>query len=298
MERLLTTEEIAEYLRVDVVTIRRLINRSELSAYRIGGEYRFTEADLDNYLQRQRVGVKSIDTGLLAGTIDAGPLFAWIDKAFQGKKTSPANVIERDRFDRFTEQARRVLNLSQEEAQRFHHNYIGTEHLLLGLVREGEGVAGQVLANLGVELNKVRSAVEVIIGRSDRIASGNIGLTPRAKKVIELAVDEARRLDHHYIGTEHLLLGLLREGEGIAADVLEKLGVTLEKARTEVLQILSKQAENEAVPVPPVPPEATSLLSEGEQGLVCSSCSAHSPVYFLYCFNCGQALKPTSDTGL
>jgi ATP-dependent Clp protease ATP-binding subunit ClpC len=145
-----------------------------------------------------------------------------------------------DRFDKFTERARRVLTLAQEEALRFNHNYIGTEHLLLGLVREGEGVAAKVLANLGVELNKVRSAVEFIIGRGDRAVMGEIGLTPRAKKVIELAVDEARRLGHQYIGTEHLLLGLVREGEGIAAGVLESLGVSLDKVRAEVTRILSQ----------------------------------------------------------
>jgi ATP-dependent Clp protease ATP-binding subunit ClpC len=149
-------------------------------------------------------------------------------------------VNDRDRFDKFTERARKVLSLAQEEAQRFNHNYIGTEHLLLGLVREGEGVAAKVLSNLGVELNKVRSAVEFIIGRGDRIVLGEIGLTPRAKKVIELAVDEARRLNHHYIGTEHLLLGLVREGEGIAAGVLESLGVNLEKVRTQTIQVLSQ----------------------------------------------------------
>jgi ATP-dependent Clp protease ATP-binding subunit ClpC len=145
-----------------------------------------------------------------------------------------------DRFDKFTERARRVLTLAQEEAQRFNHNYIGTEHLLLGLVREGDGVAAKVLANLGVELNKVRSAVEFIIGRGDRSTMGEIGLTPRAKKVIELAVDEARRLNHHYIGTEHILLGLVREGEGIAAGVLESLGVNLERVRAETTRILSQ----------------------------------------------------------
>jgi ATP-dependent Clp protease ATP-binding subunit ClpC len=145
-----------------------------------------------------------------------------------------------DRFDKFTERARRVLTLAQEEAQRFNHNYIGTEHLLLGLVREGDGVAAKVLSNLGVELSKVRSAVEFIIGRGDRAATGEIGLTPRAKKVIELAVDEARRLSHHYIGTEHLLLGLVREGEGIAASVLESLGVNLERVRAETTRILSQ----------------------------------------------------------
>ena len=147
-----------------------------------------------------------------------------------------------DRFDKFTERARKVLTLAQEEAQRFNHNYIGTEHLLLGLVREGEGVAAKVLANMGVELNKVRSAVEFIIGRGDRMVMGEIGLTPRAKKVIELAVDEARRLNHHYIGTEHLLLGLVREGEGIAAGVLESLGVSLDKVRAQVIHVLSQSS--------------------------------------------------------
>jgi ATP-dependent Clp protease ATP-binding subunit ClpC len=145
-----------------------------------------------------------------------------------------------ERFDKFTERARKVLTLAQEEATRFNHNYIGTEHILLGLVREGEGVAAKVLSNLGVELNRVRSAVEFIIGRGDRPTTGEIGLTPRAKKVIELAVDEARRLGHHYIGTEHLLLGLVREGEGIAAGVLESLGVNLEKVRTQTIQVLSQ----------------------------------------------------------
>src|ERR1041385_1212698 len=147
-----------------------------------------------------------------------------------------------DRFDKFTERARKVLQLAQEEAQRFNHNYIGTEHLLLGLVREGEGVAAKVLGNLGVELNKVRSAVEFIIGRGDRTVAGDIGLTPRAKKVIELSVDEARRLNHHYIGTEHLLLGLVREGEGIAAGVLESLGVSLDKVRQQVNYVLNQSS--------------------------------------------------------
>ena len=156
-----------------------------------------------------------------------------------------------DKFDKFTERARKVLSLAQEEAQRFNHNYIGTEHLLLGLVREGDGVAAKVLNNLGVELNKVRSAVEFIIGRGDRVVLGEIGLTPRAKKVIELAVDEARRMGHHYIGTEHLLLGLLREGEGIAAGVLASLGVSLEGARSAVMQALaSHSAAIEELPTP------------------------------------------------
>ena len=146
---------------------------------------------------------------------------------------------DRDRFDKFTERARKVLQLAQEEAQRLHHNYIGTEHLLLGLVREGEGVAGKVLTSLGVDLEKVRKAVEDIIGRGDRIVLGEIGLTPRAKKVIELAVDEARLLNHHYIGTEHLLLGLIREGEGIGARVLESFGLNLQEVRARTMHVLN-----------------------------------------------------------
>ena len=152
------------------------------------------------------------------------------------------------RFEKFSERARRVLSLAQEEAQRFNHNYIGTEHILLGLVRETEGVAARVLANLGVDLNKVRSAVEFIIGRGERPAQGEIGLTPRAKKVVELAVDEARRMNHTYIGTEHLLIGLLREGEGVAAGVLESLGVTLDKVRAETQRILSQSAPTASGP--------------------------------------------------
>jgi len=155
-----------------------------------------------------------------------------------GRSETQASRSGGDRFDKFTERARKVLTLAQEEATRFNHNYIGTEHLLLGLVREGEGVAAKVLGNLGVELDRVRGAVEFIIGRGDRMIVGEIGLTPRAKKVIELAVDEARRLGHHYIGTEHLLLGLVREGEGIAAGVLESLGVNLEKVRKETIAVL------------------------------------------------------------
>src|SRR5436853_1475817 len=158
-------------------------------------------------------------------------------------------MSDRDRFDKFTERARKVLSLAQEEAQRFQHNYIGTEHLLLGLVREGEGVAAKVLNSLGVDLQKVRSSVEFNIGRGDRIVLGEIGLTPRAKKVIELAVDEARRLNHHYIGTEHLLLGLVREGQGIAAGVLESLGVNLEKVRTQTIQILSRSSDAQIVEI-------------------------------------------------
>jgi ATP-dependent Clp protease ATP-binding subunit ClpA len=144
-----------------------------------------------------------------------------------------------DKFEKFTEQARTVFSLAQEEAARFNHNYIGTEHILLGLVKEGEGVAARVLANLGVSLPKVRSAVEFIIGRGDGLVVGEPSLTPRTKKVIELAMDEARQLQSSTIGTEHLLLGIIREGGGIAAGVLESLGVGLERVHRRVMQAIT-----------------------------------------------------------
>ncbi len=144
------------------------------------------------------------------------------------------------RFEKFSERARRVLTLAQEEAQHLNHSYIGTEHILLGLLREEEGVAAKVLTNLSVSLSKVRSGVEFIIGHGEKPSTGEIGLTPRAKRVIELAIDEARNLGHNYIGTEHLLLGLLHEGGGVAAGVLDSFGITLEQVRAETTRILSQ----------------------------------------------------------
>ncbi len=141
------------------------------------------------------------------------------------------------RFDKFNDQARMVLHYAQEEAQRLEHGYIGTEHLLLGLVHEENNTASTVLRALGIELAKIRSAVEIIIARGAKVETAQTGLTRRSKKVIELAVDEARRLGYHYISTEHMLLGLLREGEGIGASVLESQGVNLEKVRMKVAQI-------------------------------------------------------------
>ncbi len=138
----------------------------------------------------------------------------------------------------FTEQVDSILERAQEEARRFQHNYIGTEHLLLGMVREDEGVAGAVLHNLGVNLTRVRNAVEFIIGRGDRITLGEIGLTPRSKKILELASKESQRMNTTYIGTEHLLLGMIEEGEGIAAGVLNSLGVYPQNVRAETIRIL------------------------------------------------------------
>ncbi len=146
------------------------------------------------------------------------------------------------RFEKFSERARRALTRAQEEAQRFGHNYIDTEHILLGLIAEEDSVASKVLANMGVLPNKIRAAVEFVVGRGERSAIGEVGLTPRAKRVIELAVDEARRLNHSYIGTEHLLLGLLRDREGAAVGVLESFGITFDKAQAEINSVLSQSA--------------------------------------------------------
>ena len=141
-------------------------------------------------------------------------------------------------FERFTDRARRVVVLAQEEARMLHHNDIGTEHILLGLIGEGEGVAAKALESLGISLEAVRQEVEEIIGRGQQAPPGHIAFTPRAKKVLELALREAQQLGHNYIGTEHILLGLIREGEGVAAQVLVKLGADLERVRQQVIQLL------------------------------------------------------------
>ena len=143
--------------------------------------------------------------------------------------------------NRFTERAQRVILIAQEEAKRLNHDYVGTEHILLGLIALGEGVAAQVLANLGVDLRRVRSEIEKIVGTGDNVMLlGEIPFTPRAKKVLEYAVEEAQHMGHSYVGTEHLLLGLIREEEGVAARVLENLGLRLDVVREEVLNLLGE----------------------------------------------------------
>ena len=142
-------------------------------------------------------------------------------------------------FERFTDRARRVVVLAQEEARMLSHNYIGTEHILLGLIHEGEGVAAKALESLDISLEAVRAQVEEIIGQGQQAPSGHIPFTPRAKKVLELSLREALQLGHSYIGTEHILLGLIREGEGVAAQVLQKLGADLNRVRQQVIQLLS-----------------------------------------------------------
>jgi ATP-dependent Clp protease ATP-binding subunit ClpA len=142
-------------------------------------------------------------------------------------------------FERFTDRARRVVVLAQEEARMLNHNYIGTEHILLGLIHEGEGLAAKALESLGISLDAVRQQVEEIIGQGQQAPSGHIPFTPRAKKVLELSLREALQLGDNYIGTEHILLGLIREGDGVAAQVLVRLGAELNRVRQQVIQLIS-----------------------------------------------------------
>lgn len=151
-------------------------------------------------------------------------------------------------FERFTERARRVVLLAQEEAKRLNHSAVGTEHILLGIIREGEGVASKTLESLNISPGRLRAEIESAIGRGDRAPYEEVAFTPRAKSVLELALDEARRLGHNYIGTEHLLLGLIREGEGVAARVLEGMGADLERVRAQVVYLLGEDASGKELP--------------------------------------------------
>src|SRR5262245_42920869 len=154
-------------------------------------------------------------------------------------------------YERFTDRARKVMQLANQEAQRFNHEYIATEHILLGLVKEGSGVAANVLKNLDIDLRKIRLEVEKIVQSGpDRVRMGKLPQSPRAKKVIEYSIEEARNLNHNYVGTEHLLLGLLREQDTVAAQVLVNLGLKLEGVRQEVLKLLGHS------PTSPLPRQA------------------------------------------
>ncbi|WP_375386737.1 ATP-dependent Clp protease ATP-binding subunit [uncultured Microbacterium sp.] len=170
-------------------------------------------------------------------------------------------------FERFTDRARRVVVLAQEEAKMLNHNYIGTEHILLGLIHEGEGVAAKALESLGISLDAVREQVQDIIGQGQQQPTGHIPFTPRAKKVLELSLREALQLGHNYIGTEHILLGLIREGEGVAAQVLVKLGADLNKVRQQVIQLLSGYQGKEPAAVSGAAHDATPNAQGGSQVL-------------------------------
>ena len=202
-------------------------------------------------------------------------------------------------FERFTDRARRVVVLAQEEARTLDHNYIGTEHILLGLVREGEGVAASALEALGISPADIRGDLEAIIGRGDLAPVGNIPFTPRAKKVLELSLREALQLGHNYIGTEHILLGLVREGEGVGAEVLAKRGATLELVRAEVMTLVAGVEGSEAaaelrVHEEPRCPKCRAPLSESASyrtlDVSSSQGSETRAVTFAFCRSCGTWL--------
>jgi excisionase family DNA binding protein len=295
----LSLDEAAYILSLDRTTVAKYLRERTLFGFQIGREWLIPEEELRAYVSR-----------VYRTAAQGGPEEREAQPAGNENAPRPVDVIQRNlfgklfprgkdreklsplsRFDKFSDRARRVLTLAQEEATRFSHNYIGTEHILLGLIREDEGVAAVVLSQLEIDLQRVRHAVEHIIGRGDGPAIGEIGLTPRSKKAIELAVDEARQLNHHYVGTEHLLLGLIREGNGIAAGVLESLGVTLEGVRAQTIQVLAQSGGLVPTSPPKVPTEAAALIAEGEAGRSCPRCAAVSPAYFHYCFNCGERLE-------
>jgi ATP-dependent Clp protease ATP-binding subunit ClpC len=224
-----------------------------------------------------------------------------------------------DVFERFTDRARRVVVLAQEEARLLDHNYIGTEHLLLGLIQEQDGVAAKALVAMGVRLETVRSQVEEMIGRGHDVPRGHIPFTPRAKKVLELSLREALQLGHNYIGTEHILLGLVREGDGVAAQVLNNLMVNLDRVRQTVIQLLSGYQASTGEPhpserVPGAISEPAFVPAEGQSGPRCPGCRgelAETAVHrtlevpseeedgetvsvrLLFCKTCGRALGTT-----
>ena len=208
-------------------------------------------------------------------------------------------------FERFTDRARRVVVLAQSEARLLNHNYIGTEHILLGLIQEGEGVAASALESLGIPLDTARAQVEEIIGQGQFAPTGHIPFTPRAKKVLEYSLREAKQLGHNYIGTEHILLGLIREGDGVGAQVLQKLGADFQGVRQAVIGLLSGYTGDpttESVPRAETPaaeaplcPQCTSPLARTAAYLVRdvpdSEREGHStPVTFVYCRSCGTSL--------
>ena len=221
-------------------------------------------------------------------------------------------------FERFTDRARRVVVLAQEEARLLNHNYIGTEHVLLGLIREGEGVAPRALDALGISLEAVRGQVEEIVGQGQAAPAGHIPFTARAKKVLELSLREALQLGHNYIGSEHLLLGLVREGEGVAAQVLQKLGADLDQVRQTVIRLLTGytggkepasagesgrevsmapvEAPEEGEGVGPRCPTCRAWLGQGGRaastviGLPDATGGEPRSVVFVFCGRCGRVL--------
>jgi excisionase family DNA binding protein len=213
---LLTSEDVARYLNVEVITVRRLVQRGELAAYKIGGEFRFSRDDVDAYLERQYLPAQP-------DLLD-----------------SLGETATRDHLHHFTKRARHAFTFALDEARRLRHPQLGPEHLLLGLIRETEGVAGKALRDLGVTLESARYQVQALItpGKLPKSSSATVVLHNSVKEVLEHAVKESHQLQHTYVGTEHLLLGLLRD-ENIA-DILDNLNAPPEKVRESVIRLVTE----------------------------------------------------------
>lgn len=211
MEPLMTTEEVAEILRIDAVTVRRLVARGELPAYRIAGEFRFSTTGLESFIESQRV------------------VF------------NPATTMQ---MGKFTERARKVLSLANEEARGYNHREVGPEHLLLAVQRVEDSVGARTLRDIGVQPAQVRASIEAAHPVDAQSISGvPIGMSAQGKDTMELAVQEARSLDHHYLGTEHFVLALLRQEDSLAGRVLSATGATYEAARKHIEQTLQSKEE-------------------------------------------------------
>lgn len=212
---LMTSEDVAEYLKLEVTTVRRLVNRGELSAYRLGGEYRFTQDDIDQYLKRQYAPAKG---GLL-------------ERLGLGRR-------KQNRFDHLTKRAVRAVDFAYQEARRSQHPYVGIEHLLLGLIHDEEGLAGRVLHELGVSFELTYEVVQSIIPTQGELIGDCWPLHKAFKQVMEQADQEAAALEHAYIGTEHLLLALVKHTDGTFGYVWQRIGVTPRRVNDETLRVL------------------------------------------------------------
>ncbi len=294
----LTLDEAAYVLGLDRTTVAKYLRENLLFGYQVGREWFVPEEELRAYvrraaesrrqeMQRDQIGSPGAEQWSLGEWIRTNPVLV-------GTRGLRSRV-----FERFTERARTAMSLAQQEAIRLGHNRIGTEHLLLGLMSESQGRAARALANLGLTLEQVRSAVEARVGRGNLQPGARLSLTPRVRQALGAAVEEARRLGHRSIDTEDLLLGLLREGEGIAVGVLTSLGPSLERLRAETLRVIEQQIgrgdeSGVETSLPPVPEEAASLVGSDQPATTCPGCGARSPAYFRFCFHCGRRLQPTT----
>lgn len=248
---LLTTAEVAEILDVHPRTVGEYIRDGRLLATQIGGSWRISVEHLKRFIQgeslREPRGSLPADLEEFAQVIrerGKAVLKEGVERAFPevvelGGKSRRRRGRPSSMFERFTDQARRVIVLAQAEARQLHHNYIGTEHLLLGLLGD-EGVAAQALERLEVDFDTVRSKVAEMVGEGTHASTGHLPFTPRSKKVLEMSLREGLQMGHNYVGTEHILLGLIREGEGIAAQVLVDMDLPLGEVRAEVMKILGE----------------------------------------------------------